>query len=147
MSVKLTSYINFNGNAKEALEFYESVFGGKISGETFREFVQRVPDSGMPVTDLDMDKLMHASLMGENGIEIMASDVPSDWPPAAQASQITLTLNGDDETTLREYWGKLSEGGTVTMPLDRAPWGDIFGSLTDKFGINWMVNIGPEQQA
>lgn len=140
MTVKLNSYINFNGNAKEAMEFYKSIFGGKIFSDTFESFAS----DEMPVAEEDKHKIMHAYLKGDNGIELMASDTPSTLP-YADGSRITLTLNGDDEATLRSYWDKLAEGGKITVPLEKAPWGDVFGMLTDKFGVNWMVDIGPVQ--
>lgn len=141
MTAKLNSYIHFNGNTQEAMEFYQTVFGGKVYADTFEKFASDV----MPVAEEDKDKIMHAFLKGDNGIELMGSDTPShmEFQPGAQ---ISLTVNGDDETLLRDYWDKLSEGGTVTVPLAKSPWGDTFGMVTDKFGINWMVNIGPASQ-
>lgn len=139
MTVKLNSYISFNGNAKEAIEFYKSVFGGEVYMDTFGSFADK-----MPVSEGDEDKIMHAYLKGDNGIELMVSDTPSGMPFQSGA-QISLTLNGDDEAKLKEYWDKLSEGGKVTLPLEKAPWGDAFGLLIDKFGINWMIDIGPVQ--
>lgn len=139
MTVKLNSYISFNGNAKEAIEFYKSIFGGEVYMDTFSSFADK-----MPVSNDDKDKVMHAYLKGDNGIELMASDTPSGMPSQSGA-QISLTLNGDDEAKLREYWDKLVEGGSVTLPLEKAPWGDTFGLLVDKFGINWMIDIGPVQ--
>jgi PhnB protein len=139
MTVKLNSYIACKDNAKELLEFYQSIFGGEVYMDTFGSFSDK-----MPVDDADKDKVMHAHLKGDNGIELMFSDTPSSMN-YQEGSRITLTLNGDDETNLRKYWDKLSEGGTITMPLDKAPWGDTFGMLVDKFGINWMVDIGPVQ--
>lgn len=140
MAVKLNSYISFEGNAKDALDFYKSVFGGQVFMDTFGNFADK-----MPVDDADKDKVMHAYLKGDNGIELMLSDTPSSLQ-FHDGSRVTLTLNGDDETVLRGYWDKLGEGGAITMPLEEAPWGDKFGMLTDKFGINWMVDIGPVQQ-
>ncbi|MGB4759094.1 MAG: VOC family protein [Candidatus Saccharimonadales bacterium] len=142
MAVKLNSYISFNGNAKEAIEFYKSIFGGEVYSDTFESF----QSDAMPVAEADKDKIMHAYLKGDNGIELMASDTPSSMEFQAGA-QIQLTLNGDDEALLRSYWDKLSESGAITVPLDKAPWGDTFGMLTDKFGICWMVDIGPIQGA
>ncbi|HJQ08409.1 MAG TPA: VOC family protein [Candidatus Saccharimonadales bacterium] len=139
MAIKLNSYISFNGNAREAVEFYQSVFGGEVYMDTFGSFADK-----MPVTDADKNKVMHAYLKGDNGVELMASDTPSGMEFQSGA-QISLTVNGDDEATLRDYWNKLAEGGNITMPLDKAPWGDTFGMLTDKFGINWMIDIGPVQ--
>ena len=88
---------------------------------------------------------MHAYLKGDNGIELMASDTPSSIE-YQDGARITLTLNGDDDALLRGYWDKLADGGTVTMPLDKAPWGDVFGMVTDKFGVCQMVDIGPVQE-
>lgn len=139
MTVKLNSYISFNGNAKEAIEFYQSVFGGEVFMDTFDSFADK-----MPIQEADKGKIMHAYLKGDNGIELMASDTPSGMQFQSGA-QISLTLNGDDEEKLRGYWEKLGEGGQVAVPLDKAPWGDTFGMLTDKFGINWMVDIGSVQ--
>jgi PhnB protein len=83
---------------------------------------------------------MHAMLEAENGITFMASDTPNnmEYRPGAN---ISMSLNGDDEAELRGYFEKLCDGGMVTMPLEKAPWGDTFGMCTDKYGINWMVNI------
>ena len=136
MAVKLNAYIGFDGNAAEAMEFYKSVFGGEVYSDTFGKFA----GSGMPVAPEDEDKIMHAYLKGDNGIELMASDSPSGMERDS-GSQISLSLSGEDEATLRDYWDKLSDGGTVTMPFDKAPWGDTFGMLTDKYGINWMVDV------
>ncbi len=146
MAVRLNSYINFNGNAAEAVDFYASVFGGTVDMDTFRSFTERTPDSGMPVDPADMDKVMHAYIKGDHGIELMISDVAAGMQPVTAGSQVTLTLNGDDVAILKGYWDKLSEGGTITMPLNKAPWGDEFGLVTDKFGISWMFDIGPEVQ-
>ena len=140
MTVKLNSYISFNGNAKEAMEFYQSIFGGEIFSDTFESFAS----SEMPVADEDKQKIMHAYLKGDDGIELMGADTPTGMT-YDEGARITLTLNGDDEPTLRSYWDKLAEDGTITVPLDKAPWGDIFGMLTDKFGVNWMVDISPVQ--
>ncbi len=87
---------------------------------------------------------MHSMLEAENGLVLMAADTPNSMeyrPPAG----ISISLSGEDERLLRGYWEKLSQGGTVIMPLDRAPWGDTFGMCVDKFGITWMVNIAGVQ--
>lgn len=139
--MKLNSYVNFNGDAREAVEFYKSIFGGEVYSDTFRSFAS----DEMPVAEQDLDKIMHAYLKGDNGIELMASDTPSSIE-YQDGTRITLTLNGDDDALLRGYWDKLADGGTVTMPLDKAPWGDVFGMVTDKFGVCRMVDIGPVQE-
>jgi PhnB protein len=83
---------------------------------------------------------MHSVLTAPNGIVFMCSDTPShmDYSPG---NNISMSLSGDDETTLRGYWEKLLEGGELGVPLEKAPWGDSFGMLNDKFGIHWLVNI------
>jgi PhnB protein len=131
---KLNVYLNFNGNARQAMEFYKSVFGGKLDMQTFGEMP-------MPDTDpSDTDKIMHASLIADNGMSLMGADTPKHIEYKAPAA-FGLSLSGEDEAELRGYWDKLAEGGTVTMPLEKAPWGDTFGMLTDQFGIDWLVNI------
>lgn len=133
MAVNLNPYLSFRDNAREAMEFYRSVFGGRLEQHRFKEFQA----SGDPSED---DKIMHASLQVDNGIMFMAADTPKDMP-YTPGSAISMSLSGDDEAELTGYFEKLSEGGTVTMPLGDAPWGDKFGMVTDRFGIEWMVNI------
>lgn len=140
MAVTINSYISFNGDAKEAMDFYKSVFGGEVYSDMFGSFASDT----MPVADEDKNKIMHAYLKGDNGIELMAADTPKGMP-YQEGARISLTLNGDDEATLRGYWDKLSKDATITAPLKKAPWGDTFGMLTDTYGIHWMVNIGPIQ--
>ena len=133
MPTRLNPYISFRDTARQAMEFYRSVFGGELVMNTFGEFHA----SEDPV---EKDKIMHAQLESPNGFTLMASDTPNgmEYKPGTNYS---ISLSGDDDAELRGYWQKLSAGGTVTMPLDKQMWGDIFGMLTDKFGIAWMVNI------
>lgn len=140
MAVKLISYINFNGNAREAAEFYQSIFGGTLEVSTFADFAS----DEMPVGDEDKDKIMHSYLKTDSGIELMLSDTPSSMQ-YQDGARITLALNSDDEALARGYWEKLTEGGTITMPLEKSMWNSIFGMFTDKFGVNWMVDIGELQ--
>ncbi len=136
---KLNPYINFKDNTREAMEFYKSVFGGELTISTFKE--------GMGDTGPAADLIMHAMLIVGPEMTLMASDTPPEmeYKPAAG---IGMSLSGEssDEEKLTDYWNKLSVGGTPFMPLGKAPWGDTFGMLTDKFGINWMVNIAGEKK-
>lgn len=141
MAVKLNSYISFKDNAREAAEYYHGIFGGELTLSTFEEYAS----SEMPVADDEKSKIMHAAIMGDNGIELFMADTPSNVP-YEDGARISLTLNGDNEALLRGYWEKLAVDGTVTMPLDKAPWGDTFGMLTDKFGINWMVDVAASEK-
>jgi PhnB protein len=133
MSVQLNPYLSFRDNTREAMEFYSSVFGGTLQLSTFKE----LHASSDPSED---DLVMHSQLEGEHGVVFMASDTPSrmEYEPG---SNFSMSLSGDDEGLLRGWFDKLSDGGTVTMPLDKALWGDVFGMCVDRFGINWLVNV------
>jgi PhnB protein len=117
------------------MEFYKTVFGGKLDMTTFKDGM-----AGMPMEESEEVKIMHAQLVADNGIVFMAADTPAAMEFHA-GGQISMSLSGDNESELRGYWEKLSEGGTVAMPLEKAPWGDTFGMVNDKFGVYWMVNI------
>ena len=131
MATRLNPYISFKDNARQAMEFYKSVFGGELNTNTFGEFGTEGADSA---------KIMHAQLEAPNGFTLMGSDVPKSLP-YTPGSNYAISLSGDDEKELRGYWDKLSKGATVAVPLEKAPWGDSFGMLTDKFGVSWLVNI------
>jgi PhnB protein len=132
MASTLNPYISFESNARQAMEFYRDVFGGDLRLNTFGEFGQA--DSP------DANKIMHAQLETPNGFTLMASDTPAGMQ-RNPGDSITISLSGDDADALRGYWEKLSDGGNVTMPLEKQMWGDEFGMCVDKFGVPWMVNI------
>jgi PhnB protein len=133
MQVKFNPYINFKDTTRQAMEFYKSIFGGELRLSTFKEYNA----SSDPSED---SLIMHAELNSGNGINFMASDTPKrmEYHPG---TNINMSLTGDDEAQLKTYFTKLSAGGAVSQPLEKAPWGDSFGMCTDKFGINWFVNI------
>jgi len=136
MGSRLNPYISFNGNARQAMEFYESVFGGTLAVRTFGEFgAEDSPDA---------DKIMHGMLETSSGYTLMGADTPAgmEYNPG---NNITVSLSGDDADELRGYWEKLSSGGTVSVPLEKQMWGDEFGMCVDQFGITWMVNITQPQ--
>jgi PhnB protein len=133
MQSELNPYLNFRDSARQAMEFYQGVFGGTLEMSTFKEFHV----SEEPAED---DKVMHSVLRAGNGMTILASDIPNRME-YAPGTNFSLSLSGDDEAELRGYFDKLAEGGTVTMPLEKAPWGDAFGMLQDRFGVSWLVNI------
>jgi len=134
MQSKLNPYISFDGNAREAMEFYKTVFGGELTASTFGE-------AGMTDHDAKPDQIMHAMLVADNGITLMASDTVTGFKEYVPGTNISISLSGDNEEELTGYYNKLVEGGKVEEPLEKAPWGDTFGMCTDKFGIYWMVNI------
>ena len=133
MSSRLNPYLGFRDNAREAMDFYQGVFGGEITRTTYGEFNASEDPS-------EQDKIMHSELTTTSGFSLMASDTPNGME-LPTSSSITVSLSGDDEAELTGYWDKLLDGGTAVMSLSKAPWGDSFGMLTDKFGTSWMVNI------
>ena len=136
MASRLNPYISFESDARQAMEFYRDVFGGTLNVNTFGEFGS--PDPA------ESDKVMHAQLETDSGFTLMASDTPAGMQ-RNPGDNISVSLSGDDADELRGYWEKLSDGGNVTMPLEKQMWGDEFGMCVDRFGVPWMVNITQSQ--
>ena len=134
MQSKLNPYISFQGTAREAMEFYKSVFGGELTLSTFGE-------AGMTDHGVEPDGIMHAMLVADNGITLMAADAATGMREYVAGTNMSISLSGDNKEELSGYYNKLVEGGTVEEPLTEAPWGDTFGMCVDKFGVFWMVNI------
>jgi PhnB protein len=136
MSAILNPYLNFRTETRDAMTFYQSVFGGDLNLSTFAEF-------GMTegIEEHERDLVMHSQLETPAGFTLMAADVPTHMDYATGTNQFSVSLSGDDEAQLRGYWDKLSDGATVLQPLQQAPWGDSFGMLVDRFGVTWLVNI------
>jgi PhnB protein len=133
----LNPYLSFRDDARQAMEFYQSVLGGELDINVFSEFPDMVQDPSQG------DLVMHAQLTTPDGLVLMASDTPS-MMTYEKPQGFSVSLSGTDAATTRDVWAKLSEGGTVTMPLDNAPWGGLFGMLVDRFGVSWMLNGDPE---
>jgi PhnB protein len=133
MTTRLNPYLNFNGDARAAMEFYKSVFGGELLLSTFADF-QMAHDPS------ENDLVMHAHLTSPNDLVLMGADTPASmgYHPGDNYS---VSLSGDDDAELRGYWNGLTEGGTIIEPLTVAPWGDAFGMFKDRFGVSWLVNI------
>lgn len=134
MASRLNPYISFADNARQAMEFYKDVFGGNLTLNTYGEYGS--PDAP------EADKIMHGNLETKSGFTLMGADNPpgSELQPG---NNMAVSLSGEDTDELHGYWDKLSAGGTVTVPLEKQMWGDEFGMCIDRFGIPWMVNIGP----
>ncbi|HET9827884.1 MAG TPA: VOC family protein [Nocardioidaceae bacterium] len=137
MTTRLNPYISFRDNAREAMDFYHSVFGGELTRSTFAE----LHASEDPA---EKDKIMHSMLETDSGLVLMAADTPNsmDYTPGGS---ISVSLSGEDEAELSGYWKRLSDGGVVQVPLDKAPWGDSFGMCADRYGVTWLVNISGAQ--
>lgn len=132
MSSRLNPYLSFADNARQAMEFYKTVFGGDLSIMSFT-------DGGMAQDPADANKVMHSQLVVSDGYWLMGSDTPKSMGEPRPNG--TISLSGDEDAVLRGYWEKLSQGANIIEPLKTAPWGDSFGMLVDKFGTSWMVNI------
>jgi PhnB protein len=136
MASRLNPYVSFGDTARQAMEFYQSVFGGDLVLHTFGEY-------GSPDTP-GADNIMHGMLETPQGFTLMGADTPPGMEHQP-AGNMTISLSGDDADELRGYWDKLSGGGTVSMPLEKQMWGDEFGMCEDQFGVPWMVNITQPQ--
>lgn len=139
MTTKLNPYLSFRDTAKQAMEFYRSVFGGELTLSTFGDF-QASEDPA------EQGKIMHGMLVTDSGLTLMGSDTPNRMEYTA-GNNYSVSLSGEDEAELRGFWDGLTAGGIVSMPLERAPWGDFFGMCSDKFGVSWLINIAGPQTA
>ncbi|GKQ36182.1 VOC family protein [Streptomyces sp. A012304] len=136
MSARLNPYLTFDGDARQAMEFYKEVFGGTLKINSYGDFGQ----AGTP----EADKIMHGMLETPSGFTLMGADAP----PGTEhnpGNTFSVSISGDDDAELRGYWEKLSADGTVSVPLEKQMWGDVFGMCTDRFGISWMVDITTPQ--
>ncbi|MEV0170601.1 VOC family protein [Streptomyces sp. NPDC050803] len=131
MASRLNPYLTFAGDARQAMEFYQEVFGGTLALNSYGDFGQK--DTPMA------DKIMHGLLETPSGFTLMGADNP----PGEEQKPVNsaVSVSGDDDAELRGYWEKLSAGSEVSVPLDKQMWGDVFGMCKDRFGVTWMVNI------
>jgi PhnB protein len=132
MTSRLNPYISFKDNARQAMEFYQGVFGGELSLNTFGEY----GDPSAPFAD----GIMHGMLETADGFTLMGADTPPGME-FSPGNTMSVSLSGDDEAALRGWWDELSAGGQVAVPLEKQVWGDTFGMCTDQFGVTWLVNI------
>lgn len=132
--VSLNPYLSFRNTARDALEHYHSVLGGSLDIMTFGS----MPDMGYDPSESEL--VMHGQLTTDDGLVLMASDTPSSMEYRDPAG-MSVSLSGDEADKLHAAWDGLSEGGTITVPLEAAPWGGEFGMFVDKFGIDWMVAV------
>ncbi|WP_091228963.1 VOC family protein [Microbacterium sp. 3J1] len=148
MSIATTTHLNFRGSARQALEFYGSVFGGEVSLATYGDF-------GMPADVPGADKVVFGQVVAADGFRLMAYDVPGVEGPADVTAGTTRRENGttitdrtffqslraDSLDELSRYWDALSDGATVVEPLAASAWSPGFGMLTDQFGVTWVMDV------
>lgn len=133
MNLNLSPYLHFDGTAREAMTFYQSVLGGELTMNTFGEY-------GMEGDGAE--GVMHAMLRTEEGLMFMASDLPPGTTLTPGDATVTIALSGDEEERLTRWFHALAEGGEVHVPLEKQMWGDVFGQLKDRYGVQWLVDIG-----
>ena len=138
------TYLNFNGNCEEAFNFYKSVFGGDF---TYMGRFNEMPESeDYTVPEGDKNKIMHVSLPIGSSV-LMGSDVGGDWAPSFKlGNNFAVSVSANSKEEADRIFNSLAESGKVTMPLENTFWGDYFGMLTDKFGINWMMSYNEQNK-
>lgn len=133
MATILNPYLTFASESRAVLEYYKSIFGGTLALNTYKDF--------HAAQSPEMEELiMHGQLDTADGMTLMASD-----DPGAESKNVSISVSGEDEASLRAYWDKLVEGSTIQAPFETAPWGDTFGMLVDKYGVRWMINVNKPQ--
>jgi PhnB protein len=138
MTIKTVTHLNFRGNARAALEFYQSVFGGDLAVLTYR-------DANAAQDPAEADQVMWGQVSGPNGFAVMAYDVPSrlGWNPGEIPFFVSIRGEAADEIT--GYWDKLKAGAAVVAPLAPAGWSPLYGMLKDQFGITWVLDVAPQR--
>ncbi|MDT0318600.1 VOC family protein [Streptomyces millisiae] len=134
MSIATTTHLNFRGDARAALDFYHSVFGGRAVAVTQR-------DAGNVQHQDEAEWVMWGEVVGDNGFHVMAYDVPSRLPYHPGENTVFVSVRGDDPAEIAELWGKLTVGSTVVRPLEPAPWAPLYGMLRDPFGVTWVLDL------
>lgn len=134
-------YLTFKGNCKQAFDFYKSIFGGDYP--YVGTFGEMPPQEDMPPIPDDMkDKIMHISLPISKETILMGSDTGGEWSPDyIVGTNFSISISTDSKDKADSFFAKLSDKGQAKMPMNKTFWGDYFGMLTDKFGINWMISF------
>ncbi|XVS66496.1 VOC family protein [Actinosynnema sp. CA-299493] len=137
MSVTTTAHLNFRGDARAALEFYRSAFGGHLVVVTYR-------DAGNVQEESEADHVMWGQVLGENGFHVMAYDVPSRLAYDQGENSFFVSVRGGTVEEVTGCWERLADGATVVVPLGPAGWAPAYGMLRDRFGVVWVVDVvGP----
>lgn len=134
----LNPYLSFRNNARAAMEYYQSIFGGELTIDTFENFDDMVQEPA------EKTLVMHAQLETPDGFVLMGADTPTGMPYARPAG-ISVSVSGSDESQIEGFWNAFAPDSTVAMPFEVPPWGGRFGMLTDKFGIDWMFAYFPAE--
>ena len=137
MSVTTTTHLNFRGDARAALEFYQSVFGGHLAVVTYK-------DAGNVEAESEADQVMWGQVLAENGFHVMAYDVPSRLAHSRGENAFFVSLRGQTVEEVTGYWEKLCAGATVVIPMGPAGWAPAYGMVQDRFGVIWVVDVAAD---
>ena len=139
---RTNTYLNFTRNTEEAFNFYKSVFGGEFGGGGVARFKDIPPSDGAPqIAEEDKNLIMHIELSITGGHILMGTDAPESMGfKVNTGNNVHISLEPDTKADTKKLFDALSVNGTVTMPLQDMFWGAYYGSCTDKFGVQWMVN-------
>lgn len=134
MSIITTTHLNFRGDARAALEHYQSVFGGEVTLFTYAD-AHRVD------VPAEADQIMWGQVQGTSGIHLMAYDVPSRMPYEQGTNSLFVSVRGTDADAIAAYWKGLADGGTVVQDLAPAGWSTLYGMVKDRFGVVWVLDV------
>lgn len=134
MSITTTAHLNFRGDARASLEFYQSVFGGEIAVVSYQD-AHNVQDPS------EADQIMWGQVQGDNGIHLMAYDVPVRMPYEQGVNSVFVSVRGKDAEEISSYWNGLSEGANIIYDLAPAGWSPLYGMLKDRFGVVWVLDV------
>ncbi len=136
--IKINIYLNFNGNAEEAFNFYKSIFGGEFTSLVrFKD----MPMQGANIPKNDENKLMHIALpIGKEDVLMASDNLESMGHKLIKGNNVYASIHPSSKEEADRIFNALSAGGKVEMPIANQVWGDYYGSFTDKFGIHWMVD-------
>ncbi|MEV6866780.1 VOC family protein [Streptosporangium subroseum] len=140
MSVNAVTHLNFRGDARAALTFYQSVFGGDVAMVTYK-------DAGNVQEPSEADQVMWGQVTADNGFRVMAYDVPLHMPWNQGKNAFFVSLRGEAAEEVTAYWHKLTDGATVLQPLGPAQWAPLYGMLQDRFGTTWVLDVVSEYDA
>lgn len=133
MTIAVTPHLNFRGNAREALEFYQTVFGGELSIISYADMGNADPTTA--------DNVVWGQVASDGGFRVMAYDVYPQLPYDRGQDPFFVSVRGTDAPQLQEYWQRLAEGAEIRQPLESSPWAPLYGQLTDRFGVTWVLDI------
>lgn len=134
MSISTTTHLNFRGQAREALAFYQSVFGGEVMILSHSQIYPNFPAE-------EADHVAFGQVRSLEGFHIMAFDVPAARPFDPGITPIFVSVHGTDAGEITRYWNALAAGATIVQPLGAAAWAPLYGMLTDRFGVTWVLDV------